>query len=330
MSKIESQHLKRRADVYVRQSTMAQVERNTESRERQYELVNRAVELGWHAPEVVVVDEDQGRSGKSTDGRDGFQSLVAEVGLGRVGIVLGIEVSRLARNNARLVPAAGSVRADRHADRRFRRRLSPRAAQRPAGARAQGHDERGRAARAARAAAWRQLAQGGQGRAAAAAARRLGVRRDRVGADHPGRGGRRRDRDRVLVLRSAAERQAGDAAAARGGAQAAAPSDQRPAGALGQADLQGGPRHPHQPRLRRRLRLRAQAHRAARGERRGPRAPASRAARGLARVHRRPPPRLHHLRALPRQPGATARRTGARRAGRAAAPRARAGRCCRG
>jgi DNA invertase Pin-like site-specific DNA recombinase len=100
VSKIESQHLKRRAYVYVRQSTMAQVERNTESRERQYELVNRAVELGWHAPEVVVVDEDQGRSGKSTDGRDGFQSLVAEVGLGRIGIVLGIEVSRLARNNA--------------------------------------------------------------------------------------------------------------------------------------------------------------------------------------------------------------------------------------
>jgi DNA invertase Pin-like site-specific DNA recombinase len=100
VSRIESQHLERRAYVYVRQSTMAQVERNTESRERQYELVNRAVELGWRAPEVVVVDADQGCSGKSTDERDGFQSLVAEVGLGRVGIVLGIEVSRLARRNA--------------------------------------------------------------------------------------------------------------------------------------------------------------------------------------------------------------------------------------
>jgi DNA invertase Pin-like site-specific DNA recombinase len=100
VSKIESQHLQRRAYVYVRQSTMAQVERNVESRERQYELVERAVELGWRAAEVVVVDEDQGRSGKSTDGRDGFHGLVAEVGLGRVGIVLGIEVSRLARNNA--------------------------------------------------------------------------------------------------------------------------------------------------------------------------------------------------------------------------------------
>jgi DNA invertase Pin-like site-specific DNA recombinase len=100
MSKIEPQHLRRNAYVYVRQSTMAQVERNVESRERQYELVDRAVALGWHAAEVVVIDEDQGRSGKSTVGRDGFEGLVADVGLGRVGIVLGIEVSRLARNNA--------------------------------------------------------------------------------------------------------------------------------------------------------------------------------------------------------------------------------------
>lgn len=100
MSKIERQHLQRSAYVYVRQSTMAQVERNSESRERQYELVERAVALGWNAAEVVVVDEDQGRSAKSADRRDGFQRLVAEVGLGRVGIVLGIEVSRLARRNA--------------------------------------------------------------------------------------------------------------------------------------------------------------------------------------------------------------------------------------
>jgi DNA invertase Pin-like site-specific DNA recombinase len=99
-SKVEPQHLKRKAYVYVRQSTMAQVERNSESRERQYELVDRAVALGWRAQEVVVIDEDQGRSGKSADGRDGFQRLVAEVGLGRVGIVLGIEVSRLSRRNA--------------------------------------------------------------------------------------------------------------------------------------------------------------------------------------------------------------------------------------
>ena len=100
MSKVESQHLQRKAYVYVRQSTMGQVERNTESRERQYELAERAVELGWARSEVVVVDEDQGQSAKSADRRDGFQRLVAEVGLGRVGIVLGIEVSRLSRRNA--------------------------------------------------------------------------------------------------------------------------------------------------------------------------------------------------------------------------------------
>jgi DNA invertase Pin-like site-specific DNA recombinase len=100
MSTVERQHLGRKAYVYVRQSTLAQVESNTESLERQYELVERAVALGWDAAEVIVVDSDLGRSGASAQGRDGFQQLVADVGLGRVGIVLGIEVSRLARSNA--------------------------------------------------------------------------------------------------------------------------------------------------------------------------------------------------------------------------------------
>jgi DNA invertase Pin-like site-specific DNA recombinase len=98
--KVERVHLRRAAYVYVRQSTMAQVERNTESLERQYELVDRAVALGWAAEEVVVVDRDLGVSAKSTDGREGFERLVADVGLGKVGIVFGIEVSRLARRNA--------------------------------------------------------------------------------------------------------------------------------------------------------------------------------------------------------------------------------------
>jgi DNA invertase Pin-like site-specific DNA recombinase len=79
---------------------MAQVERNTESLERQYELVDRAVALGWTAGDVVVVDRDLGLSAKSTEGREGFERLVTDVGLGKVGIVLGIEVSRLARRNA--------------------------------------------------------------------------------------------------------------------------------------------------------------------------------------------------------------------------------------
>ena len=98
--KVERVHLRRAAYVYVRQSTMAQVERNTESLERQYELVDRASALGWPAGDVAVVDRDLGVSGKSTEGREGFERLVTDVGLGKVGIVLGIEVSRLARRNA--------------------------------------------------------------------------------------------------------------------------------------------------------------------------------------------------------------------------------------
>ena len=98
--KVERVHLRRAAYVYVRQSTAAQVERNTESLERQYELVDRAVALGWAAGDVVVVDRDLGVSAKSTAGREGFERLVADVGLGKVGLVLGIEVSRLARRNA--------------------------------------------------------------------------------------------------------------------------------------------------------------------------------------------------------------------------------------
>jgi excisionase family DNA binding protein len=86
--------------VYVRQSTPGQVERNAESSARQYALRERAVELGWPGSAVSVVDEDTGRSGASREGRLGFQELVAEVGLGHVGLVLALEVSRLARSSA--------------------------------------------------------------------------------------------------------------------------------------------------------------------------------------------------------------------------------------
>src|SRR5436189_6358801 len=96
-AKISDAHRRRRAVVYVRQSTLHQVERNTESAARQYALRERAVELGWPADSVVVVDEDTGRSGRTSEGRIGFKELVAEVGLGHVGLVLALEVSRLAR-----------------------------------------------------------------------------------------------------------------------------------------------------------------------------------------------------------------------------------------
>jgi len=93
-------HLRREAWVYVRQSTLTQVRENTESLARQYELADRARGLGWRPDQVRVVDADLGRSGAEATARAGFQSLVAAVGLGQVGIVFGIEVSRLARRNA--------------------------------------------------------------------------------------------------------------------------------------------------------------------------------------------------------------------------------------
>jgi DNA invertase Pin-like site-specific DNA recombinase len=97
--KITTGHLSRLAYLYVRQSTLRQVFENTESTKRQYALRDRAVALGWPLDRIVVIDSDLGQSGASAADREGFQRLVTEVSLGRVGIVLGLEVSRLARNN---------------------------------------------------------------------------------------------------------------------------------------------------------------------------------------------------------------------------------------
>ena len=99
-TKVSAAHLRRGAYLYVRQSSLYQVAHNTESSRRQYDLRSRAVALGWAAEEVVVIDVDQGQSGASAADREGFQRLVAEVSLGKAGIVLGLECSRLARNNA--------------------------------------------------------------------------------------------------------------------------------------------------------------------------------------------------------------------------------------
>jgi len=98
--KVTGSHLRRDAYLYVRQSTMYQVIHNTESTRRQYDLKGRAVALGWQPSQIHVIDVDQGSSGASAADRAGFQQLVAEVSLGRAGIVLGLECSRLARDNA--------------------------------------------------------------------------------------------------------------------------------------------------------------------------------------------------------------------------------------
>src|SRR5438876_8768210 len=96
--KVNAGHLKRNAYLYVRQSTLRQVFENTESTKRQYGLRQRAVALGWPQDHIVVIDTDLGESGASTD-REGFQRLVTAVSMGQAGIVLGLEVSRLARNS---------------------------------------------------------------------------------------------------------------------------------------------------------------------------------------------------------------------------------------
>jgi DNA invertase Pin-like site-specific DNA recombinase/predicted DNA-binding transcriptional regulator AlpA len=100
LMKISTTHLRRLACVYLRQSTPAQVEHNRESTDRQYALVSKVAELGWPSQQVLVIDEDLGLSGSGIVERSGFARLTAEVALGHVGLVLGLEVSRLARNNA--------------------------------------------------------------------------------------------------------------------------------------------------------------------------------------------------------------------------------------
>jgi DNA invertase Pin-like site-specific DNA recombinase len=98
--KVQPHHLERNAFLYIRQSTMRQVMENVESTKRQYALQARATALGWASDRIIVIDSDQGESGASSAGREGFQRLVSDVGMGRAGIVMGLEVSRLARNNA--------------------------------------------------------------------------------------------------------------------------------------------------------------------------------------------------------------------------------------
>jgi len=97
--KVTAEHLRRLAYLYVRQSTLRQVHENCESTARQYDLKRRAQALGWTTDQIIVIDEDLGLSGATAIDRNGFQRLVAEVGLGRVGVVMGLEVSRLARSS---------------------------------------------------------------------------------------------------------------------------------------------------------------------------------------------------------------------------------------
>jgi DNA invertase Pin-like site-specific DNA recombinase len=98
-AKLRPSHLDRLAVVYVRQSSPKQVLENRESTARQYAFAEHAVALGWPRDRVLTIDEDLGKSGRTAEGRSGFQRLVTEVTLNHVGIVLGLEMSRLARSS---------------------------------------------------------------------------------------------------------------------------------------------------------------------------------------------------------------------------------------
>ena len=95
--KIARHHRERLAVVYIRQSTFQQVQRHPESTRLQYGLAERALQLGWAEEQIVLIDEDLGHSGADAEGRSGFQQLITEVSLDHVGLILGIEMSRLSR-----------------------------------------------------------------------------------------------------------------------------------------------------------------------------------------------------------------------------------------
>ena len=117
MHKVNAGLLKRSAYLYIRKSTPRQVLENTESTKRQYALQQRAIALGWQPDRIVLIDSDLGRFAALAGDRGGFQKLVGEVGMGHAGLVIGLEVSRLARPQLkRLAPAAGNLCAHRHAD----------------------------------------------------------------------------------------------------------------------------------------------------------------------------------------------------------------------
>ncbi len=118
--KVSNRHLARLAVVYVRQSSVHQVQRNQESTQLQYGLVSHAARLGWPRERTVVIDDDLGISGASSEGRLGFQRLLSEIALDHVGIILGVEMSRLARSCKDWYQFAGVVCLVRHVDLRPR------------------------------------------------------------------------------------------------------------------------------------------------------------------------------------------------------------------
>ena len=139
--KVSSDHLRRDAFLYVRQSSLRQVFENTESSKRQYALRDRAVSLGWPIDRIHTIDTDLGMSGANAENRDGFQHLVSEVALGHAGIVLGLGGIPVGAQQRRLASSAGTRRAHLHSDSRRGRYLRSSPLQRPLAVGSEGDDE---------------------------------------------------------------------------------------------------------------------------------------------------------------------------------------------
>jgi len=139
--KVSAAHLKRNAYLYVRQSTPQAGLGTCRKHGAPVCTAPAGSRIGWPTEQIVVIDSDLGQSGAYAADRDGFQKLVAEVSLGHVGLVLGLEVSRLARKLCGVAPSAGVMRLLRYAHPRRGRHLQPRAVQRSPAARVEGHDE---------------------------------------------------------------------------------------------------------------------------------------------------------------------------------------------
>ena len=257
--KVTAARLRRDAYLYIRQSTLYQVTNNTESTARQYDLRGRAVALGWPDDRIHVIDIDQGHSGASAADREGFQHLVAEVSLGRAGIVLGLECSRLARNNAdwqQLLQICAHndtliLDEDGLYDPTSFNDRAPAGHERPA--------QRRRTAFPAGPAARRDPGQGPPRRAATAAADRPGLRLPRPGSLDPDAGVR--DAVRLLFSTFTATGSAFAVVKAFREQQLTFPARHRRGPRAGElyftaAHPRPGPQDPAQPRLRRRLRLR--------------------------------------------------------------------------
>ena len=333
--KITAAHLRRAAIVYVRQSTAAQLSRNRESTARQYDLVARAAELGWPRSAVRVIDDDLGVSGAGATGRSGFAELAAQVGLGQVGIVLALEVSRLARNNAdwyRLLDLAGmtdTLIADAdgiYHPGLFNDRML--LGMKGTMSEAELHILRAR------------LDGGIRSKAARGELRRglpVGLVWGEADGEirwHPDEavtGVHRRDLRAVRRVRVGAR---GVAVAARARVEVPAATDRLPARRrdhLGRADLSRGAQRAHPPRLRGRLRVRPDPPAPPPRRRRGAAgAPPQAAARRMGGAHHRPSPRVHRLGHLPGQPDSyPGQHPPDRRTSPAPARSARAARCCR-